>query len=198
MRVLLLLGKRMTRITLPVGRLLLTPQPLVEVSQAVRIEACQKLGLIAGPLPDADDRWFAGEDFLEHVMFMGCSPHIEFEPQGDNLRFCHVRIPDSTTKPTISRDPRSPAPRCAACNQGLEDWFSGLTNDAACALPPTCPHCDHMLSIEKIRWRKRSALSLSRIEIWNIFEREAVPSEGLLRRLLDSSGVHWTISYALG
>jgi hypothetical protein len=188
----------MSRISLPVGRLILAPQQLVDVAQSTRIDLCQQIGLIATALEGFDNRWTAGEDFLDHVMFMGCSPHIEFEPQGDDLRFCHVRIPDSSASPILSRDPRSPAPRCASCNQGLEDWFAELTDDAACALPTACPHCDSALSIEKIRWRKRSALSLSRIEIWNIFEREAVPSEDLLRRLQEATGVHWDVSYALG
>ena len=188
----------MSRIALPVGRLLLTPQQLVEVPSSTRVSVGRQLGLIADSIPASDHRWFAGENFLDHVMFMGCSPHIEFEPQGDDLRFCHVRIPDSSATPILSRDPRSSAPRCASCNQGLEDWFTELVDDAACALPTACPHCDSALSIEKIRWRKRSALSLSRIEIWNIFEREAVPSEDLLHRLQEATGVHWDVSYALG
>ncbi len=188
----------MSRIALPVGRLLLTPQQLVEVPLSTRVSVGQQLGLIADPIPDSDQRWFAGKDFLDHVMFMGCSPHIEFEPQGDDLRFCHVRIPDSSATPILSRDPRSPAPRCASCNQGVDDWFAELADDTECELPAVCPHCGSALSIEKIRWRKRSTLSLSRIEIWNIFEREAVPSEDLLHRLQEATGVHWDVSYALG
>lgn len=187
----------MSRITLPVGRLILTPQRLVDVAQSMRIDVCQQTGLIATAIEGFDDRWTAGEDFLEHVMFMGCSPHIEFEVQ-DDLRFCHVRIPPSTRKPVLSRDSRSPAPRCSSCNQGLDDWFSAIEDDQEAMLPQTCPHCDATLSNEKMRWRKRSALSRSRIEIWNIFEREAVPSDDLLRRLHDATGEHWEVSYALG
>ncbi len=189
----------MSRLALPVGRLILTPQHLLDIAQKTRIAVSQDLGLIDAPLQKSNDRWHAGERFLEHVVFMGCSPHIAFAPQHENdLRFCHVRIPPSSTQPVLSRDARSPTPRCAQCNQGLNDWFAGTINDAHTELPDLCPHCKNRLSIEQIRWRKRSALSLSRIEIWNIFEREAVPADALLHGLQEATGTVWSVSYALG
>jgi hypothetical protein len=38
------------------------------------------------------DCFAAGEQFLSHICFLGCSPAIELEPQPDKA-FCYVRIP---------------------------------------------------------------------------------------------------------
>ncbi|MBJ6610708.1 MAG: hypothetical protein JG718_10145 [Candidatus Thiothrix moscowensis] len=67
--------------------LLLYPQ--AETAGSV-VPALQAAGMLGAML---DEGVFAvGEQFLQHICFLGCSPDIELEPHPVNP-FCYVRVP---------------------------------------------------------------------------------------------------------
>lgn len=68
-------------------------------SIAVIVDALRDVRLLGASYPPGGGHaYLAGEDFLEPVVFLGCSPTVQLEPVADG-RFCHVRLPVPTPVP---------------------------------------------------------------------------------------------------
>jgi hypothetical protein len=95
----------------------------------------QAIGLIGPPARVNKETFYpSGENFLQLISFLGCSPSIELEPPADPLalavdsaagRFCHVFL-SSTDTLRFRSGLHPPAPRCPQCHTPLADWPSRL------------------------------------------------------------------------
>ena len=69
---------------------------------------------------------------------------------------------------------------------------------AAAWLDKLCPHCGQPLPFERIDWRRSAAYGRVFIEISNVYESEAVPTDALLEGLREFSGTAWDYGYLRG
>jgi hypothetical protein len=125
------------------------------------------------------NRYETGESFLSLLIFMGCSPNIELEPQ-DDKPYCYIEI-DSLTEPQFISGKNTKYPNCPNCNEKLNAQL--------------CSNCNETLDVTKLNWRKSAFIASSWICVGNIYELEAIPSDQLLNALEDETEVKWKAAY---
>ncbi len=147
-----------------------------------------------------------GEQFLQLLSFLGCSPAIELDlPEDTGERatacatgqVCHIRISQTGSTPRFRADSRLTAPRCPACRQPVEDWETRIeawrSNPADSGWQ--CSRCDHRGRVFDLNFRKSAGFGHTFIEIWGIHPNEAVPVTALLVTLQELSGCEWKTLY---
>ena len=145
-----------------------------------------------------EHRYLIGDQFLDLVTFLGCSPHIDVAPLDDanDLRFCHIHIPPPETTPTLLASRLAPAPRCPRCRSPLTGHHSDMSLDGMTEL--LCASCGHMDQALNWRWRpKQACVTHFAIHIVNIFDSEAVPAEHLMDTLRAIEDVSWSYCYIM-
>lgn len=149
-------------------------------------------GLAGPPLQDAEARRYrAGERFLDHVSFLGCSPEIELEPTADGRPYCQIRLAVHTDGPrlirgTIRRPPRCPHCRSAQGEHSLDD-------------PSTrwrCATCNNELTVEALDWGRAGGAARCFVIVTNVFPSEGVPGSELLASLSAATNLRWNYFYA--
>lgn len=189
-------------------KLILTPvnpdTPAVSTDRLA--EELQAIGLIGPPRKLDNDRFYpTGEQFLQLITFLGCSPMIELEPPSDAARlaidsadgkFCHVFLSSSEILQFRS-DARTPAPRCPACRAPLPDWRSRLRTWQTHPANSNwhCQQCGHTGDITALGFRKTAGFGRSFVEIRGIYPSEAVPGESLLGTLKALTHGDWSTLY---
>lgn len=166
----------------------------------------QAIGLIDRPHPLNGDRFYpAGENFLQLVSFLGCSPRIELEPPSDpetlaadsaSGKFCHVFL-DSSEILRFRSDPCAPVARCPTCRSPLANWQSRLQpwQDNRADSNWHCAQCGSSGDISALNLGKTAGFGHSFVEIRGIFPSEAVPSETLLNTLKSLTHEVWSTLY---
>lgn len=149
-----------------------------------------------GDRAERDDWTFsAGAAFLNLLTFMGCSPHVRFEPlnSGDD-DYVYIRLLQSE-KPQLLVSDNSRTPGCPACRKpAFADW-SALENDDE--TPRTCQHCGTTILLSELRWKNDAGMARFFIEINSIFPGEAQPVESLMQQLEQVCGSPWRYFYLL-
>ncbi|MDT8281513.1 MAG: hypothetical protein RQ982_01730, partial [Gammaproteobacteria bacterium] len=59
------------------------------------ISRLAEIELISHSIKDRSDkknRFYVGKKYLEYIMYMGCSPAIQFEENENGTTFCHIEI----------------------------------------------------------------------------------------------------------
>ena len=151
------------------------------------------IGLIGVAVAGRQQSFAAGEQFLQLITFMGCSPHIRLEPQDEHdSGYCFVRLVSFDT-PQLRVSAHARPPRCQACAKPVaEAWPEEYASHGAV----TCPHCRHRhQQPRQLRWRNDSGMGRVFIEIHNIFPGEAQPVAALLRQLQEIDGSPWRYFY---
>ncbi|MDZ7804084.1 hypothetical protein [Thiohalophilus sp.] len=162
------------------------------------IELLQQSGLIGDTLEDLPgERYQAGPAFLQHISFLGCSPAVEFEPQAPGSdQFCHVGLRYSEQL-QFRGGPQQVQVYCRQCRHREENWADII--DAWQVDPDryrySCPRCGAESAATELNWRKSGAFARLFIELYNIYPHEAVPTDGILKRLRDATGVDWKYIY---
>jgi hypothetical protein len=180
-------------------------RPAIET--ATLVAALQTIGLIAAPVcGDPASGYRAGEQFLQLVTFLGCSPAIELEPPSDadectracaNGSLCHVRFLPAEHRIRFRADNRLPSPRCPQCRKAEDRWpeLFGQWRADPREHRWTCRECGYSGSLFDLNFRRRGAFGHSFIDIWGIHPAEAVPGETLLTTLGTLSGCDWRYMY---
>lgn len=146
------------------------------------------IGLVDSPLPGLAAAWYAGDAFLSHVIFLGCSPQVDFRPRDPEQaaagHFCHVRYQWQEAGPVFRSSAGRLQPRCPGCRGQLEQWQE-LVRDWPSDREATvcCAGCGRSLQSSELDWRQCAGFGRWFLEIWNIYPHEAVPTEGLITRL---------------
>jgi hypothetical protein len=146
------------------------------------------IGLIADTLPGLAAAWYAGDAFLSQVIFLGCSPRVEFVPADDRQEaeglYCHVRYRVQEAESVFRAAPGRLQPRCPVCRAAASEWRQQLHSDPPQAASPYhCTSCERTLSAAELDWRQNAGFGRWFLEIWNVHPHEAVPAEALITAL---------------
>ncbi len=139
-----------------------------------------------------------GEDFLQLMTFLGCSPVVALgEPGLTGEDFCHVAFegPEAETRFVGGRNVKPP--RCPACGHRFQQWqdLVDAWEDDREGYRLTCPECGSEQTVTALKWRQCAGFGRFFIKVWGIFEGEAVPSDRLLDALREHSGTAWSYFY---
>ncbi|WP_126456231.1 hypothetical protein [Sulfuriflexus mobilis] len=184
------------------NRLVLYPrESTTVVSERVLEEALRGIDFIAEPfMIEGEKRYFAGERFIEHVSFLGCSPHINLQPaeagQEYDTEFCHVSLLVADAPLFLAGDNLG-APSCPSCRkrqQGgqltISPWQT--VSEGMCW---QCEHCGQEHAYTALNWRRTAAVARTSVHIWGVHESEAVPNESLLNCLRALDVGEWEYFY---
>ena len=169
------------------------PESVAQIEKILR-----EVGLIGKPWGDASEqRYLIGERFLQLVTFLGCAPAIELEPptNGDT-EFCHLGISQFYSSARFMADSQGVLPRCPHCRKRIADWQSIIRywQDNA-AYQTQCPACHRDMAPSEIDWRQSAGFGRFFISIFNIYPREAIPTEALLNTLKKFTNQSWDYFY---
>jgi len=160
------------------------PDDISEITISLR-----NAGLIAGNIPDRDQSYFVGDNFLEQIAFMGCSPNITLTPQDNPDKFCFIRLITSQEISALTST-HSHAPLCPYCKKAEKNWSNIMTNTTL-----ACTFCGVITPPWNYNWRKSAGFGRFFIEITEIYPKEAVPQQGLLSSLKQHHGTSWSYFY---
>lgn len=162
----------------------------------VLTDALQNLKFIESPLDGTPGSYLVGDDFLQLIIFLGCSPSVELAPSEEGKAFCHIRLirPEDTPQFIISKHTNNP--RCPSCRkeiintkQVLEQWNKDKS------IQWSCPDCDFSGETKDLNWRHSAGTASFFIEVNNIFPNEAVPSDELMSVLQEATNSEWRYFY---
>ena len=156
------------------------------------IQLLQRERLIGSSIEGMQSSYFAGEMFLQLITFMGCSPHIRFEPEDKRDKgYCYVTLADyETLQIRVSEHARPP--RCSACKKPVGKAWQTAVSQAEMI---TCPHCHQQQWPDQLSWRNDSGMGRFFIEIHNVFPGEAQPVPRLLQQLQIIDASQWRYFY---
>lgn len=149
-------------------------------------------GLIGSAIDDMQNSYSAGETFLQLITFMGCSPHVRFEPENDQDNgYCYVTITACETL-QIRMSEHARPPRCCTCKKPVgKGWQTAVLQGELIS----CPHCHERQRPDQLSWRNDSGMGRFFIEIHNIFPGEAQPVPHLLLQLQSINTHPWRYFY---
>jgi hypothetical protein len=166
----------------------------------------QTIGLTGAPVTLEDEVFYpTGDNFLQLVSFLGCSPMIELEPPADRAtllaasaagKFCHIFL-SCTESLTFRADSQCPPPRCPDCRQPVADWQTTIDawKVSRAQSDWTCASCGFTGQLSGLQFRKAAGFGRTFIEIRGIYPSEAVPTEALLAPLQRLTGGPWKTIY---
>ena len=139
-----------------------------------------------------------GEDFLQLMTFLGCSPVVALgEPGLTGEDFCHIAFEGPTAEPQFLGGRNVKQPRCPKCGHRYPQWQELINawEDDRVGYRNTCPDCGSELPVTALRWRQCAGFGRFFIKVWGIYEGEAVPSDRLLDALQHHTGTAWSYFY---
>lgn len=160
------------------------PDDIEEITTSLR-----NAGLIAGNIPDRDQCYFVGDNFLDLIAFMGCSPNINLTPQDNPDKFCFIRLMRKQEITTLSSR-HTHTPHCPHCKKPEKNWSSIMTNTTL-----ACTSCGAISPPWNYNWRKSAGFGRFFIEVTEIYPKEAIPQPALLTGLQQHHNTSWTYFY---
>jgi hypothetical protein len=174
---------------LDTGRLILTPQNPYRLPDHPDeiLKRLQKIGLIDVPLKPHSDAYLLGDQFMQLINFLGCSPYIQLKPNETGEPFCYLRLegPYPHPKPIYGRNTNPP--RCEACRKRVDNWQHSFKRFDEHRQKACCPHCGHLQDPATYDFRQSAGCGRLFLFIENIFPQEAIPSPALLKNLEEVS-----------
>ena len=171
------------------------PQGRDDIQQVLK-----EIEFIGDTLPSNDDRlrFLIGEQFLNFVTFLGCSPAIEIEPLADGDEdFCHVHISPLYQQLEFVADAAGKGPRCPQCRHEEKNWQNLVENwQVDSSLQYQCPECQQVTDVLKLNWKKSAVAAHVFIEVYSVFPNEAVLADKVLSVLGKATGVTWKYFYS--
>lgn len=163
-------------------------------------EALQTVQFIGDSWGDEQSkRFLAGDQFLNFITFMGCSPYIVFEPPPDSsLDFCHIQFSPIYSGVQFRCASNNVFARCPQCRKRVANWEPAITkwrtNSATTVFH--CDKCHAEISLYQMGWRHTAGFSRMFIDIYSIHPQEGVPTDPLLDLLEKASGTAWRYFYS--
>ena len=181
------------------GRLVLTPEDPYELPADLEalIAGLRQIGLISEALASGTG-YLLGENFMQLVTFMGCSPYIRLEPDATGEPFCHLRLDGPHPRPKLLTGKNTQPPRCGSCRKRLNEWRHSFESWQAHGdgWLEACPHCGERQEPVSYDFRQSAGCGRLFLLLENIFPQEAIPSPTLLKTLQSSSeGKPWHYFY---
>lgn len=154
------------------------------------VNALQDIGFLAQQITTNQNSYYTGIKFLDYIAYMGCSPAIQFEPGADNNKFCHITLHHFSSAHLIYSKAQAKPPVCPHCKKSLESWPDNKASTV------NCKHCNTVLPLEKLNWRKMAGFARLFIEITDIFPKEAIPQQSFLDKLATITDTEWQYFYS--
>ena len=158
--------------------------------QASLINTLNSIGLIDKEIPESRDCYFTGQQFLNHITFLGCAPTIQFDATEDSPDFCFIRLINSKKVKMINTRSLARLPHCPHCKKTVNQW-----QEYSIDLPWLCPHCEQTAHAYDYDWRRTAGFARIFIEITDIYPKEAIPQPSLMEKLASHTHVDWDYFY---
>lgn len=144
---------------------------------------------------DVGQSFLVGEQFLQLLTFMGCSPSINLTPQHDADRdYCHIVLSPIYAHVHFRSHERDVFARCPECGRRdanwpalIERWYRDRSR-----IGYVCHQCHKSTSLYDLRWRQVAGFGRFFIDVFSIFPQEGIPSNHLLSALEDACAQPWT------
>lgn len=136
--------------------------------------------------------YLPGPQFMSLISFLGCSPVVSMtadEDQAPNPYF--VEIVDICKSVVSICGASHRAPRCPQCKCEAADWNHAAEPDTGLV----CAQCSFRSPLSGWNWRHQAGYGRYWINIWGVYEGEAVPADKLLESLRTLSGVAWDYAW---
>lgn len=175
-------------------RLVLFPQDAENppVAKSAMCHHLLELKLMSGVSRRHPHLHLPGSEFMSLVTFLGCSPAVSMTAEAEqtpNPYFIEaVKGQDSVVAICGSshRDPR-----CPQCKREATNWNRVAESDTGLV----CTQCGFRSSLSDWDWRHRAGYGRQWINVWGVYEGEAVPGDKLLESLHILSGVAWNYAW---
>jgi hypothetical protein len=139
----------------------------------------------------------AGKGFSRHVVYAGCSPHLQMQPPEDgSLQFCHLALHGPYARPRLVTGPNTVAPRCPSCRTRFPDWRERLAGWTDASDETRCRACGTISPACELAWRGHAVSGRVLVELRNVFPGEASPSDQLIQSLQEQTGEVWRYAWA--
>ena len=157
------------------------------------ITVLQAIGLLSNKIntDEPEHRYYTGDQFLNHISYMGCAPTTQFEASDANTNFCFIEIHHYDKAKLIHSKKQVRAPHCPACRKPVKNW-----QKPSLATTIQCEACGTTSGIKAFDWRKMAGYARLFIEVTDIFPKEAIPQPGLLNRLNKAFDTEWLYFYS--
>jgi len=164
------------------------------------IYQCQSFNFIGELAANLGENHFhVGDRFLEMISFLGCSPFIKIHPDNDyDTNYCSIYIPDQLESIRFINTNDNKGPRCPDCRKLVKnasylwvDWKPGNEKKVL-----QCEHCNISFMLQDMDWRKNAGIVSFAVKISNIFPKEAIPTDQLMKHLKILTNVEWKYFYA--
>lgn len=155
-------------------------------------DALAAIEFIGEPCGEAGQHaYLIGEQFLNWITFLGCSPAIEIEPPADGSdNFCHIRLSECYDRSVLRADSAGKGPRCPHCRHEESQWQQ-LDYEGEY----TCPGCQQVTPVSELNWRKAAVAARFFIDIYSVFPHEAVLADRVLEVLQQATSTPWQYFY---
>lgn len=171
--------------------------PLPTIPQL--INTLQTLQFIAQPYSSLQQlNYQVGEQFLNLITFLGCSPVIHTDPtHSDPATLCYLTLYPPFQTPLFLKSPHLKHFRCPHCRHSSQHWSSLLQawEQDKLHFHYTCPHCQTTLPPQQLNWRHQAAFTRLILLIHNLYEGEAVPNDSLMTQLKQHTHNDWDYFY---
>lgn len=158
-------------------------------SDTVVLAELRDVGLIAERLQQNIEcaSYLCGERFLSLITFLGCAPNIALAPREDGQAFCHIELPVPFASPAAHFGINVKSARCPSCQNPV---YALADVTEIC-----CGRCGTPTLAWQLNWRRSACWARTIVNVCNVYESEAVPSDELLDQLTNISGVSWRYCY---
>jgi hypothetical protein len=179
-----------------VSRLIFTPRDSTQhVEPSQLLQQLAQLELIRLPAY-RDNHYLPGESFISLITFLGCSPSISLQPDDSDTddNHCFIAFINTSDQIQCLGYTRQSHPKCPHCRKRIADWKTSDWQQpgAQCR----CDKCGTESEYAHLNWKHECGFGRSGFSIANIYPHEAVPTDQLLEKLQQQTGVAWDYAYA--
>lgn len=157
------------------------------------IHALADIGLL-GELHRDDDIYLAGDEFLNLITFMGCSPGVKLSP-AEGEEYCYLQINAISDSVRCLGYTSFISPQCPVCKQKISHWKESASWFDGSAIK-TCELCASEKPVQSFRWQKEAGFGRFSFHISYIHPHEVVPSDLIFQALEQATGFPWVYFYA--
>ena len=138
-------------------KLILYPDNIYQIPSDIGriIHALDKLGLLTQP-QYRNDTYLPGDNFLNLITFLGCSPSINLAPTADDP-FCSIHFSPIEKHAFCLGHSNTIQPKCPHCKKRIDHWHSIDRWQNAETLI-TCKHCKVESEIHSLKWRQEAGM----------------------------------------
>ncbi len=188
--------------------LVIKPVNQIDLSQYkdAIIKTLHDLAIIeAAIIKDNHEYFFAGDQYLQHISFLGCSPYLNFDAQKEltlndlsntiaDLNY--IQIDSSANTIRFKNTDFGVKAICPKCKTKISEWRNLISNWEKNSKRDTiCPECQQELEITDIDWKKTAGFYSTAILFHGIQAELALPTDNFLAQLESVTKTKWHYFY---